>query len=108
MICDGDDRPGMNFRDILEPSLGQNSPVRVKERFIWSEPGKVPRRLGFRTDLGRYPNTDSDDAPYQPWATDNASRKKRPKAHLVGTFDNPDQQSDSIKNILVDVLLEQK
>ncbi|HHP2703574.1 TPA: ATP-dependent nuclease [Citrobacter freundii] len=108
MICDGDDRPGVSFRDILEPSLGQNSPVRVKERFIWSEPGKAPRRLGFRTDLGRYPNTDSDDAPHQPWATDNASRKKRPKAHLIGTFDNPDQQSDSIKNILVDVLLEQK
>ncbi|ELB2736831.1 AAA family ATPase [Vibrio alginolyticus] len=106
-ICSGEDRPGQHFRDALNEELGDDSPVRVKEKFVWEKIKEAPKRIGYRVDLGRYPES-SDSAPHQPWATDNASRKKRPKAHLVGTFDNPDNQSDSIKSILVDVLLEQK
>lgn len=106
-ICSGEDRPGENFREPLDEDLGDASPVRVKEKFVWEKVKEAPKRLGFRVDLGRYPES-SDPTPHQPWATDNASRKKRPKAHLIGTFDNPDTQSDSIKSILVEVLLERK
>lgn len=106
-ICSGEDRPGEHFRAPLDGGLDDESPVRVREKFVWEKVKEAPKRLGFRVDLDRYPETD-DPTPHQPWATDNASRKKRPKAHLIGTFDNPDTQSDSIKSILVDVLLEQK
>ncbi|MBL0638958.1 ATP-dependent nuclease [Aeromonas veronii] len=103
IICDGDDRPSANFQETL-----QDGSCRVKEKYVWDEPNSSPSRVGFRVDLGRYPNIDTDATPHRPWASDNASRKKRPKAHLIGTFDNPDQQSDSIKTILVEALLEEK
>ncbi|MER2495604.1 AAA family ATPase [Vibrio neptunius] len=106
-ICSGEDKPGKNFRELLDEALGDESPVRVKEKFVWDKVKEAPKRLGFRVDLDRYPE-ETDPTPHQPWASVNASRKKRPKAHLIGTFDNPDTQSDSIKSILVDVLLEQK
>lgn len=107
MICSGDDMPSSGFREVLNEEQGDQSPVRIKEKFVWEKVNEAPSRLGFRVDLDRYP-TPQDPSPHRPWATDNASRKKRPKAHLIGTFDNPDNQNDSIKNILVDVLLEQK
>lgn len=103
MVCDGADRPSENFREIIDGEV-----CRVKEQYIWEEVNKQPKRLGFRVDLNKYPDPERDPAPHRPWASDNASRKKRPKAHLIGTFDNPDHQNDSIKKILVDVLLEEK
>lgn len=106
-ICSGEDRPGELFREILDIELGDASPVRVKEKFVWEKVGDAPKITGFRVDLSRFPEGE-DPKPHQPWASNNASRKKRPKAHLIGTFDNPDTQSDSIKSILVDVLLERK
>ncbi|KAE8177395.1 ATP-dependent nuclease [Photobacterium carnosum] len=106
MICDGVDRPSERFREIIEADV--ENTCRVKEKYIWETVGQSAKRLGFCVDLGRYSDPDIDNPPHKPWATDNASRKKRPKAHLIGTFDNPDQQSDSIKTILVDVLLEEK
>ncbi|MEZ8732816.1 ATP-dependent endonuclease [Vibrio splendidus] len=106
-ICSNSDKPGAKFWESIDKDTDGIGLVRVKEIFTWEKPAEAPKRLGFRVDLGRYPN-ETDEAPRQPWASDNASRKKRPKAHLIGTFDNPDTQSNSIKGILVDVLLEQK
>ncbi|WP_114765069.1 ATP-dependent nuclease [Vibrio rhodolitus] len=103
MICDGDDRPSKNFREII-----QGDSCRVKEKYVWEAVNTAPTRLGFRVDLDRYPNVNEDPTPHRPWASDNASRKKRPKAHLIGTFDNPDDQNESIKKILLDVVLEEK
>ncbi|EJL6880303.1 AAA family ATPase [Vibrio cholerae] len=104
LLCSDSDKPGKNFCETID---GDMKFVRVREQFIWEKPGEKPTRKGYRVDLDRYP-TEKDDTPHVPWAADNASRKKRPKAHLIGTFDNPDDYSEAIKRILIDVLLEEE
>lgn len=80
---------------------------RVKERWTWpSKAGSKPVRLGFRVDLAAW--ADDDSKPKQPWATDNVAMARRPKVHRIGTFDNPQEQSDAIKSLVMDVLLEEK
>lgn len=103
ILCSGDDTPSDKFQE----HVGNNGYVRVKERFVWEKPNSPPVRKGYRCDLGRYA-IDSDDSPKCPWANDNASRKKRPKAHLIDTFDDPNVQNNVIKALVVDVLLEDK
>lgn len=103
ILCSGDDTPSDKFQEPIENSEF----VRVKEQFVWEKPNALPVRKGFRVDLERFA-IDSDNAPKCPWATDNASRKKRPKAHLIDTFDDPDAQNNVIKSLVVEVLLEDK
>ncbi|MCD5327523.1 ATP-dependent endonuclease [Chromobacterium piscinae] len=80
---------------------------RVKERWTWPfKAGSKPVRLGFRVDLAEW--ADDSSKPKQPWATDNVAMARRPKVHRIGTFDNPQEQSDAIKSLVMDILLEEK
>ncbi|MFI8622556.1 ATP-dependent nuclease [Marinomonas sp. NPDC078689] len=101
ILCSGDDTPGEKFQEPIEDS----EYVRVKEQFVWERPNVAPVRKGYRVDLGRFA-VDTDAPPKCPWASDNASRKKRPKAHLIDTFDDPNAQNNVIKSLVVEVLLE--
>ena len=78
----------------------------VKEKWLWKKPNDRPERIGYRVDLGRWANQQTD-SPKMPWAMDNVAYARRPKPHRVSTFDSPETQSDAIKDI-INSLLEEK
>ncbi|MGF1787184.1 ATP-dependent endonuclease [Photobacterium swingsii] len=106
-IVSGDDCPKLEYwcAEVQNNENTDEKTYRVKEQWIWDK-SKKAKRLGYRVDLDKWA-TDSDK-PKMPWAADNAARNKRPKAHRVSTFDDPTTQSEAIKGIVVDVLLEEK
>lgn len=104
-LCSGEDKPSDHFYTPLENETPDTQYL-IKEQFTWAKKDKPPTRVGFLVKEERFGN--ENDKPRMPWSNDGASRKNRPKAHLVGTFSDPQEQSDSIQNILVDIFLEEK
>ncbi|OCH57552.1 ATP-dependent endonuclease [Aliivibrio fischeri] len=109
-ICSEEDAPSEYFRFDVEPLKDQEGEVqkqyRVHELYTWAKPDEAPQRVGKRKDTGKWAS--QEDQPRMPWSNSNAARCKKPKGHLVGTFSDPSQQSNSIKQIIVDVFLEER
>ncbi|ELR8704532.1 AAA family ATPase [Vibrio vulnificus] len=110
-ICSEEDAPGELFRFEAEPLKDQEEgqeqkQYRVYEKYTWNKPDEPPQRVGKRNDTGTWAS--QEDTPRMPWSNSNAARCKKPKGHLVGTFSDPSQQSNSIKQIIVDVFLEER
>ncbi|ENJ8203030.1 AAA family ATPase [Vibrio cholerae] len=103
--CSGTDKPSDHFYTPEENETEETSYL-IKERFIWKQKDKAPFRYGYLVKEGRF--AEDTDKPRMPWSNDGASKKNRPKAHLVGTFSNPEEQSEAIQSILVDVFLEEQ
>lgn len=103
--CSGADKPSEHFYTPCDDETIDSSYL-IKEQFTWPSKDKKPDRVGFLVKEKRFAN--SKDTPRMPWSNDGASRKNRPKAHLIGTFSDPQEQSDAIQSILVDVFLEEK
>ncbi|QFI39928.1 AAA family ATPase [Moritella marina ATCC 15381] len=103
--CSGEDKPSEHFYTPFENETIDSSYL-IKEQFTWPTKDKAPVRVGFLVKEDRFAN--EKDKPRMPWSNDGASRKNRPKAHLIGTFSDPQEQSDAIQSILVDVFLEEK
>ena len=110
-ICSEEDAPGELFRfeaePLKKPEEGlEEKQYRVYEQYTWIKPDEAPQRVGKRNDTGTWALQDAQ--PRMPWSNSNAARCKKPKGHLVGTFADPSQQSNSIKQIIVDVFLEDR
>jgi len=104
-MCSGEDKPSEHFYTPVEDETPDTSYL-IREKFTWPKKDKPPVRVGFLVTEKRF--AQQKDKPRMPWANDGASRKNRPKAHLVGTFSDPQEQSDSIQSIIVDIFLEEK
>lgn len=104
-LCSGEDKPSDKFYVKAKDETPETFYL-IKEQFIWEAAGakNKPVRSGFRPDLGDF--APANAKPRMPWSNDNGAKSKRPKAHLVDTFSDPDKQTQAIKNILVEIFLE--
>ncbi|KZN34540.1 hypothetical protein N480_21175 [Pseudoalteromonas luteoviolacea S2607] len=109
-ICSGEDLPGKHFKfevdSIIDDQGNEQKQYRVYEKYTWLKPGEQPQRVGKRNDTEDWAT--ENDTPRMPWSNPNVARSKKPKGHLVGTFADPSEQSNSIKQIILEVFLEEK
>jgi putative ATP-dependent endonuclease of OLD family len=75
----------------------ENGEKCVRERWIWAEDGKQPKRQGFNVETG-----DWDDQ--VPWGAPNIANTRRPQPHRVEAFADPLKQADEIVKLLSGVL----
>ncbi|MBB6611790.1 AAA family ATPase [Pontibacter sp. Tf4] len=71
----------------------------VKEKWTWESTGK-PVRRGWNVTLGDW---DSKSFPFGPA---NIANQRRPEPHKVNAFDNPDDQANAIKKLLMAAITE--
>jgi putative ATP-dependent endonuclease of the OLD family len=70
----------------------------VKERWQWKEPGQPPDRRGWKVKKQSFAN-DTDD-PKTPWTGGSQVLAGRPEPHEINPFDNPEIQTEQIRNLL--------
>lgn len=75
----------------------ENGEKYVRERWIWAEEGKQPKRQGFNVETG-----DWDDQ--VPWGAPNIANTRRPQPHRVKAFADPIKQAEEIVKLLKGVL----
>ena len=70
----------------------------VKEKWVWEGVG-APKRYGWDTL-----KNGGDWSEKVPWGAPNIANSRRPEPHRVDAFDSPDQQAESIQNLLTKIL----
>jgi putative ATP-dependent endonuclease of the OLD family len=86
-----DDSPGKNWIETLS-----NGEMLVKERWIWSQPGK-PKREGWDVETKNW-------SVNVPWGAPNVANSRRPEPHRIDAFDSPEDQAEEIKKLLMKAL----
>lgn len=95
-VVDGD--PGKQWiGDINGNSAGLGGRKFVKEKWVWSAPGKG-YRFGWNVE-----KQDWDDA--KPWGWANVANARRPAVHPVRAFDPPEAQAKQIHELLNKAIL---
>lgn len=87
-----ENRPGEQWIKQLE-----NGEMLIRERWIWHEVGKPPKRQGF--DVLK--NDWSDKVP---WGAPNVANAYRPKPHRIDAFSSPGEQEKAIASLLTDII----
>lgn len=88
-----DNTPGDRWVERLA-----NGELRVKERWIWNNPGE-PKREGWDVSVNEWSNN-------VPWGAPNIAKARRPQPHRIDAFASPDSQANEIKNLLIGILTE--
>lgn len=83
--------PGDRWIEILP-----NGELKVKERWVWTNPGE-PKREGWDVTTKSW----SDNVP---WGAPNIANARRPQPHRIDAFSSPDIQAVEIKNLLIGIL----
>lgn len=104
-IIDQDNLPEIELETIISENLPgeqwiqylDNGEMLIRERWIWSEVGKPPKRQGFDVQ-----NNDWSDK--VPWGAPNVANAYRPKPHRIDAFSSPEEQEKAIANLLSDII----
>lgn len=88
-----DNTPGDRWVEHLA-----NGELRVKERWIWNNPGE-PKREGWDVSANEWSKN-------VPWGAPNIAKSRRPQPHRIDAFASPDSQANEIKNLLIGILTE--
>lgn len=70
----------------------------VRERWIWSGPGK-PKRQGIRVNENEWDE-------HVPWGAPGIAKARRPQPHRIDAFASPQEQADKIIALLKKALVE--
>lgn len=104
-IIDKDNLPEIELETIISENLPgeqwiqylDNGEMLIRERWIWSEVGKPPKRQGFDVQ-----NNDWSDK--VPWGAPNVANAYRPKPHRIDAFSSPEEQEKAIATLLSDII----
>ena len=86
-----DNSPGEKW---IDNSSGEKL---VKECWTWTEPGK-PKRKGYNVLEGCWDETSV------PWGAPNVANSRRPQAHRVDAFSDPQKQSEAMVKLISSIL----
>jgi len=71
----------------------------IRERWRWDEPGKDPKRQGYRAEGEEWADS-------VPWGAPNVANARRPIPHRVDAFASPDEQGEKITKVMQEILTE--
>ncbi|MBX9770161.1 MAG: ATP-binding protein [Candidatus Obscuribacterales bacterium] len=77
----------------------ENGETFVREIWSWDGPGQKPKRQGFDVTKGEW----SDQ---RPWGAANVANSRRPIAHRLSAFDTPEETSNKVVELLMQVVNE--
>lgn len=87
-----ENKPGEQWIQVLD-----NGEMLIKERWIWNEPGKAPKRQGFDVQSNEW----SDKVP---WGAPNVANAYRPQPHRIDAFSSPEKQEAAIGELLTNII----